>query len=162
MTYYDDYRELSLNAPRIVVFVIVTILGVLLLLAVIWAPFFKQLWSFGNIERKAKRVITGAELQSWATNLLASTNTIAIWKVSNLGTNFLPPQLLGVWHRPPYIFIYEPEGDRPGSVRLTWGGGLIGHCGFEIGPTNFVRYGAREWQPGVYFWSDQSSPARRR
>jgi hypothetical protein len=118
----------------------------------VW-PTIRLVRSFDNLERNAKRVITGAQLQQWATNLLAVTPTNSYLKVSQLGTNF-PSQLLGLYRRPPYISIHDDLS--PSCVYLMWGGGLIGHCGFEIGPTNFVsrRRNAREWQPGVYFWSD--------
>lgn len=140
-----------------------------------WLP-FRIFWAFDTIEHRARKRITAAELQTWATNLLALYPTNAIPRVSELGTNF-PQQLLTIWRSPPYIHIYEaaegnfrligrsPSGthiydtdtNSPAWVRLVWGGGVIGHCGFEIGPTNFVSYQthARAWQPGVYFWSDK-------
>jgi hypothetical protein len=115
-------------------------------------------WQFSRLEMNARKAITPAQLQAWATNLLAAwpTNASATPKVSALGTNF-PAQLLPLYHRPPYIQIQEATADRPASVYLMWGGGVIGHCGFEIGPPEFVSYrqNARAWQPGVYFWSDR-------
>ena len=111
--------------------------------------------SFDNFERNAKRVVTGAQLQGWATSLLALAPTNSTPRVSELGTNF-PSQLRGLYRSRPYIQIQEGDTNSPSSVYLMWGGGMIGHCGFEIGPTNFVSYrsNARAWQPGVYFWSD--------
>ena len=101
-------------------------------------------------------MITPTQLQTWAVQLLAISHTNTAPKVSELGTNF-PSQLLGFYHQPPYIQIQEALTNSPGSVLLAWGGGLIGHCGFEIGPTNFVSYRdhKRAWQSGVYFWSDR-------
>jgi hypothetical protein len=124
----------------------------------VW-PIHKKFIAFDNIERDAKRVITGAELQAWATNLLASiSSTTTPIRVSGLGTNF-PSQLLNLNDGTrPYIYIHrESDTNFPPCVRLTWGGGMIGHCGFDIGPTNHVNYRyryAREWQSGVYFWSE--------
>ena len=119
---------------------------------------FRVFWAFDRIEQRSKKVITAAELQAWATNLLAQYTTNAQPKVSELGTNF-PPQLSGIYRNPPYIQINEESTNYPACVFLTWGGGVIGHCGFEIGPTNFVSYrrNARAWQAGVYFWSDEKS-----
>ena len=120
-----------------------------------WLP-FRIFWAFDTIEHRTRKQITATELQTWATNLLALYPTNAIPKVSGLGTNF-PRRLLTIWRSPPDIYIYAAETNSPASVRLVWGGGVIGHCGFEIGPTDFVSYKshARAWQPGVYFWSDK-------
>jgi hypothetical protein len=90
---------------------------------------------------------------------LAPTNPTL--RVSELGTNF-PAQLLALYRHPPYIQVQEANTNSPASVFLMWGGGFIGHCGFEIGATNFVshRANARAWQPGVYFWTDSSKGNR--
>ena len=124
---------------------------VALYLLFVW-PTQTKFRSFDNLERNTKRVITGTELQTWATGLIALTPTNATPRVSALGTNF-PQRLLDLYHRPPYIEIQEMNANQPASVFLMWGGGMIGHCGFEIGPTNFVSYrsNARAWQPGVLF-----------
>jgi len=113
-------------------------------------------WQFAHLERNARKVITPDQLQAWAMQLLAAHPTNDSLRVSELGTNF-PPQLLGVYHLPPDVSIRAAGTNSPGSVFLMWGGGLIGHCGFEVGPTGFVCYRehARAWQPGVYFWSDR-------
>lgn len=114
-----------------------------------------RFWSFDHIERHARNEITGSELQKWALNLMRQypkgTN---LWP-SKMGTNF-PAPLLGLYHAPPSIMVYETTTNYPASVLLMWGGGVIGHCGFEIGSTNLVcrRDNARAWQPGVYFWSE--------
>ena len=56
------------------------------------------------------------------------------------------------------IFIHAATTNSPGSVMLMWGGGFIGHCGFEIGPTNFISYrDGHKWKDGVYFWTDPRS-----
>jgi len=117
--------------------------------------------SFDNLERNARKVITGTELQEWAIGLLTLAPTNSRPRVSELGTNF-PAQLLGLFRHPPYILIQEANTNSPASVFLMWGSGFLGHSGFEIGPTNFVSYraNARAWQPGVYFWTDSSKGLR--
>ncbi len=137
-------------------FQVIVVVGVLapLFFIFIW-PTQRAFRSFDNLERNAKRVVTGAQLQAWATGLLAASPTDTTPRVSQLGTNF-PAQLLGLYRNPPYIQIQEGDTNSSASIYLMWGGGMIGHCGFEIGPTNFVSYRshARAWQPGVYFWSE--------
>ncbi len=137
-------------------FQVIVVVGVLapLYFIFIW-PTQRVFRSFDNLERNAKRVVTGAQLQAWATGLLAASPTNTTPRVSQLGTNF-PAQLLGLYRNPPYIQIQEGDTNSPASIYLMWGGGMIGHCGFEIGPKNFVSYRshARAWQPGVYFWSE--------
>ena len=115
-------------------------------------------WSIHRIEHNAKKVITGAELQSWATNLLANYHEGMELRASKMGTNF-PPQLLKLGKSAPSISVVEDWPNRPGFVLLTWvGPGLGGttHRGFHIGSTNFTdsRRGSHMWQPGVYFWGD--------
>ena len=119
---------------------------------------FRLFWSFYHIEQHAKKRITGTELQQWAVKVLAqhpvSSNGYNIVRRSELPVP-LPSPLLGLYHNPPDIFVFETTTNSPGCIRLMWGGGLIGHCGFEIGPTNFVSYrGTHKWQDGVYFWAD--------
>ena len=135
---------------------------------VLTALYFIFIWpaqrvyrSFDDLERNARKVITGTQLQAWAIGLLTLAPTNPTPKVSELGTNF-PAQLLGLYRHPPYIQIQEANTNSPASVFLMWGGGFIGHCGFEIGPTNFVsyRFNARAWQPGVYFWTDSAKTRR--
>ena len=117
---------------------------------------FSIIRSFNNLEQNARKVITGPELQAWAVQIVAQyptpTNGQMDLRLSDLAAP-LPKPLLGLYHRPPDIFVYETTTNDPGHVRLNWGGGLIGHCGFEIGPTNFVGMG-HPWQDGVYFWSE--------
>ena len=131
-----------------------------LYLIFIW-PVQKVLRSFDNLESNARHVITGTQLQEWAVRLLTFPPTNSTPRVSQLGTNF-PAQLLGLYRHPPYIYIQEAGTNSPGYVRLIWGSGFMGHCGFEIGSTNFVSYRPNEqaWQPGVYFWSDSAKRRR--
>lgn len=127
-------------------------------LGALWTLWYNSLfhvfWQFDHLEQRAKRRITGTQLQAWALNLLEqypTTVTNDTPDVSDLGTNF-PRQLLGLYHRTPYIRINQYTNFES-YVLLMWGGGMIGHCGFEIGSTNFIGRG-HAWQPGVYFWRD--------
>jgi hypothetical protein len=112
--------------------------------------------SFSNLEQNAKKAIPGAEIQKWATQIVAQHPNPeyghAELRLSDLSPP-LPRPLLGLYRSPPNLYVYETTTNHPGHVRLIWGGGNIGHCGFEIGPTNFVGKG-NPWQNGVYFWSD--------
>ncbi len=124
-------------------------------LAAVFLPTWRVFWSFDHLEQHARKAITASELQTWATNLLSqypSNATASVWP-SKLGTNF-PNQLLKLYHRPPNIFIFGPTADWPvPHLSVTWGGGFIGHTGFEVGPTNFPGWRATNtWAPGVYFF----------
>src|SRR4029077_1548503 len=112
----------------------------------------KPTWQFDHLEQNAQRVITGTELQVWATNLLARYPTNTELSLSQVGTNF-PRQLRGLAPKlGPWVWIYEGDANSPSWVRLHWGSGFLGSHGFEVGPTNFVssRPG-HSWQPGVYY-----------
>jgi len=115
---------------------------------------YKPVWQYRHLEQNAKKVITGAELQMWATNLLNSyppTNGWFVLSHSELGTN-IPPQLLGLCPRlGPSLGLYLDN--KPRSLRLFWSSGILGASGFEVGPPNFVGNG-QKWQPGVYFFSN--------
>ena len=124
-------------------------------LVVFWfSPPWSTFRSFDNLERNAKKRVTGAELQSWALGLLAQYPTSTNFWSSRLGTNF---PLRNLYHNSADVMIWEASSNSPAYVYLMWGGGVIGHCGFEIGPTNFVSLrGTHKWQDGVYFWTDQT------
>ena len=133
-----------------------SIIGLVLLLCV--AAYFytgcKPVWQFDHLERNAKKVITAAELQTWATNLLALYPTNSEVRMSELGTNF-PKQLRSLAPKlGPHIWFYDGyDTNSPRWVRLYWGSGFLGAHGFEIGPTNFVSMRpGRAWSPGVYFY----------
>jgi hypothetical protein len=105
-------------------------------------------WRVGHPEERARELITGAELQAWAANLMLQYPTNAGFSISELGTN-LPPQLLGLDCDYPNITITRGPIASSDQVVLRWR-----RYGFDIGSTNFVSrsYNARFWQPGVYFW----------
>ena len=130
-------------------------LAAIILLAAMFYPSRRVIWQFDHLESNAKKILTASELQTWATNLLArypSNATASMWS-SELGTNF-PNKLLKLYHAPPSIFIFGSTADWPvPHLSITWGGGFIGHTGFEIGPTNFPGWrGTNTWAPGVYFF----------
>ncbi len=122
---------------------------------VLWfSPPCSTFRSFDNLDKNAQKLISGPQLQSWATDMLAQYPTETNFWSSRLGTNF---PLRSLYHNPAWVVVHETSTNSPAYVFLMWGGGFIGHCGFEIGPTNFVSYrGTHKWQDGVYFWTDQS------
>jgi len=97
--------------------------------------------------------MSSPELHAWAIGLMAQYPTETNFWSTRLGTRF---PLRDLYPNPASVYVHEATSNSPSYVYLMWGGGFIGHCGFEIGPTNFISYrpNAREWQPGVYFWSD--------
>lgn len=132
--------------------------AILCLIAAWYLLGFNVRWSFNHIEQHTKKAISATELQHWAENILLhqppSKNGDFLVHRSELVAP-LPAPLLKVYHNSPDIFVFPAMGDSPGYIRLMWGGGMIGHCGFEIGPTNFVSSRQRgKWQDGVYFWAD--------
>lgn len=128
-------------------------------LALIWfSPSCRAIRSFDNFEHNARKVITGPELSAWSARILAQYPTNTTLTVADLGTNF-PPQLLKLAPQlGPHIVVYEPEStNAPGWIMVSWGSGFLGHCGFELGPTNFTGAKAQAhnyWYPGVYSWND--------
>lgn len=115
----------------------------------------KPVWQFDHLEQNARRVITGPELQLWATNLLVRYPVETNFSLSQLGTNF-PQQLRALAPKlGPNIFVHVyDDPSQPSYVQIYWGSGFLGAAGFLIGPTNFFVAGERKhaWQPGVYFY----------
>ena len=115
----------------------------------------KPVWQFDHLEQHAQRVITGDELQTWATNLLARYPFETNFSTMELSANF-PPQLRSYapkLHPDVFIHVYD-DTNQPSYVQVVWGSGFLGHAGFYIGSTKFVMSGERihAWQPGVYFY----------
>jgi len=138
-------------------------IGILLVAAFlfVWfSPTCRITRSFDNFERNAKKVITGPELAAWGNAILEKYPTNGWLKVRDLGTNF-PPQLrtLVAPELGPHIMVYEAlETNQPPWVMISWGSGFLGHCGFEIGPTNFTGSRAHHrWTAGVYSWNDHGN-----
>jgi hypothetical protein len=113
----------------------------------------KPVWDFDHLEGRARKAVTAAELQTWATNLLAHHTNAGSVREPEAGNDF-PRRLLGVAPQlGPHIYISVPDDTNfPSCVQVFWGSGFLGHKDFLIGPTNFVgRPSWHEWQPGVYF-----------
>jgi len=137
-------------------------IGILLVIGFlfVWfSPTCRIITSFDNFERNARKVITGPELAAWGNGLLQKYPTNTTLRLRDLGTNF-PPQLrtLVATELGPRIVVYEPLTNQPPWVMVYWGSGFLGHCGFEIGSTNFTGSLAHHrWQDGVYSWNDHGN-----
>ena len=69
----------------------------------------KPVWQYDSLERNARKVITDAELYSFATNVLARhpAKTHTTLSVADLGANF-PRQLVGLAPRlGPHVEVYQ-------------------------------------------------------
>lgn len=129
-----------------------------------WLVRSRNARNFDTFEDRARNAVTGPELQAWATSLLArqpansnrNGGQIRL-DVSGLGADF-PKQLLELFPGVSPRFYYEAGGeDHPGWITIDWGGGRMGHTGFDIGATNFTdqpKKRGHAWQPGVYFWKE--------
>lgn len=141
------------------------IIGALFLLVVIGGCIYtsyKPVWQFDHLEQNARKVVTGAELQAWASALLdqyPAMQTNNVW-ASQLRTNY-PPQLRGLAPKMgPFINVLVfDDTNEPPFVMLGWGSGFLGATGFYVGRTNFTTDAGpgrgrvcRAWQPGVYFF----------
>ena len=124
----------------------------------------RRQWSqFDHLEQNARKVITAAELQAWATNVLANYQTYSPAQIRQLRTNYPAKLRRLVSGLDPDVCINEVNsintpGDwtnYPSSISLIWGTGFLGHEGFEVGPTNFISSSPRAhaWGPGVYYYS---------
>ena len=117
----------------------------------------RPVWQYCRLEQNAKKVVTGTELQAWATNLLAQYPSNVTLKASLLGTNF-PQRLRSLAPEiGPSVRLNFPDNTNfAGWVMVGWGSGMLGSSGFEVGPTNYAyafrSARAHEWQPGVYFF----------
>src|SRR6266436_5555679 len=115
----------------------------------------KPVWQFDHLEGNARKVITGPQLQAWATNLMDQYPIETSFWASALGTNF-PQQLRGLAPRlGPLVSVHRyDDTNQPSYVQISWGSGFLGAAGFYLGSTNFVLDGgtAHAWQPGVYFY----------
>lgn len=135
-----------------------TIIGVCLLACIsgIICSACKPVRQFDQLEQNARKVVTGAELQAWAVNLLAQhTPSNTRLNPSQFGADF-PKALLDL--APdigPSVYVYEKDDKNypVACVHINWGSGMLGAAGFEVGPTNFVSLQpSHAWQPGVYFY----------
>jgi hypothetical protein len=113
----------------------------------------KPVWQFNHLERNVKSAVTPSELQVWAASLLAQYPTNTWLNSSEIGTDF-PQSLRALAPRlGPSVGVYSTNS--PAFVIIAWGSGGLGHCGLEIGGTNFTGYRrGHAWQTGIYFWND--------
>lgn len=108
---------------------------------------------FDSIEARVKASITSDELQAWAVGILAKPLDASGGGVDVAA--LVPENLKNLYDRLPSAIANADREDRPGSVTILWGGGFIGHCGFDLGSTNYDLGRGEQWQPGVYFWKTQ-------
>ena len=173
-----SYKAAS-RAPSVLDYVALFAAVLLLVLQPVVRPatsHLRQTWSRTRFENNVRRVVSGVNLQQWATNLLArpspngwETGHIVIEGVGRLaiprtrttalelGTNF-PLALLAIDGAPPMVTIWQGATNLPGWVTLTWSNAETGRWGLHIGPTNldprpFLGLGQSDpWQRGVYHW----------
>lgn len=128
-------------------------LAALLLVTSMIVGSVQKIRRFDSIETRVKTSITANELQAWAVQILAKP-----MDASGAGVDvadLVPDRLKNLYDRPPSAIAHADRENRPGSVTIMWGGGFIGHCGFDLGSTNYDLGRGKEWQPGVYFWKTQ-------
>lgn len=121
--------------------------SVLLLLGVIWLPPFCLTvdgYAVRHLEENARKVTTGDELQTWATNVLANPDNYKLRSEYPSGLRWVHPQ------RNPRVSVHTNL--ESGYVALGWDEVDI-NAELEVGPTNFVGAG-HKWQDGVYFLFD--------
>lgn len=100
--------------------------------------------AYKHLEENAKNAVTAAELQNWATNVLAHPGDYT------LQTNY-PNKLRNIrWVENPDISICTNVD--PAYVTIDWSP-RDAVAKFEIGSTNFAGPG-HKWQDGVYFRSE--------
>src|SRR5437899_2051905 len=105
-------------------------------------------------------MMTAAQLQTWATNLLAEFSTYSPAQFNQLKTNY-PPQLAPLCRRiNSSVAVHEEPTSvsatnyYPEHVMIIWSIKPSGDAAFEVGPPTFVcrRSDAHVWAPEVYFY----------
>jgi hypothetical protein len=133
-------------------FLIAAFLTIFLIPVLLIGGCYYKWWQFDHIEDRARRAITAAELQTWATNVLAQAPSYSPSEFHQLRTNY-PAKLRSVCRGPGvcWISVPDPESD---YLMIIWSMKPSGDAAFEIGGTNFVSAHpkARAWAPGVYFY----------
>src|SRR6266550_161452 len=93
-------------------------------------------WQFAHLEQSAHRMVTAAELQTWATNLLVGFPTYSTAKLNQIKTNY-PPKLAPLcWRVNSWVAVHEePRGTNyyPEYVMIIWSIKPSGDAAFEIG-----------------------------
>ena len=134
----------------------ITIVVLLVCMAAYIDAVCKSVRQFDNLERNAKKVITAAQLQSWATSFIARQATNTTFRRSELSGDF-PPGLFELAPKigPNVVILSGAETNAESYVLISWGSGFLGHHGFTVGSTDFVSTRSlhvHAWAPGVYFF----------
>jgi hypothetical protein len=114
-----------------------------------WFEFQTHRW-----ETQIKRHQNPAELQSWATNLIAMYGNSNIEEATMIFVANKPPSGIPISSAGPHITLVSGKwsGQNENSVTLSWGNGVvIPALTMEIGDTNFIYNDPEEkWKPGIY------------
>ena len=113
-------------------------------------------WKFDHLEEHAKRAITPAELQTWATNLMAEYATYTDLQFGQIHTNY-PAQLNALCHSVGACWVVvcnNSSQKNPDYVVIHWGIKPTGDFDLVIGPPDYKDPNpkARVWAPGIYFY----------
>jgi hypothetical protein len=114
---------------------------------------------------KVKSVTKPEELQTWATNLIATAKSINDESSVPVKQSDIP-QWIGLIYKeegdPGYVTVEGLEsgvGNSNSFVQILYGGGF-GHRGLAVGYTTLVlknhdSCASLAWKPGIYFWECQ-------
>lgn len=113
-------------------------------------PFIHFKWLTRKWEAQIKRDQDPVKLQAWAVRLMDTygiTNIEDISIITNAPPTAIPKSSLG-----PNVALRNLAIWNGGHfVQLTWGSGVLGLWGLEIGDSNYVS-GSEMWKPGIYFF----------
>jgi hypothetical protein len=129
---------------------------------IIWRGPYRW-WRFDHLEQSARKRITAAELQNWATNIIATYPGLTPLQAYQVRTNF-PPKLESLcrgtisacWVGVMSHSVTNSQGqihEEADCVQIVWSQKPSGDAAFVIGPPDFVfdHPKAHAWAPGVYF-----------
>ncbi|HSU56069.1 MAG TPA: hypothetical protein VLT36_18575 [Candidatus Dormibacteraeota bacterium] len=115
------------------------------------AAFLYPLFRYAQLTRRWEAQIRSqqdpAQLQAWATNLLATHAREASRRLTNRPPAGIPTSRYG-----PEIWVMAGKGEGD-YVRLVWGGGHLPPWGIEVGNIDLVRSGPGVWRPGICFFT---------
>jgi hypothetical protein len=122
-----------------------------------------QWWRFDHLEQSARKRIRAAELQNWATNIIASYPGLTPFQAYQLRTNFPPKieslcrsRIAACWVFVNSHSVTNSQGqihEEADYLQIIWSQKPSGDAAFIIGPPTFVydHPKAHAWGPGVYF-----------